>query len=133
MKKILEILKQIWHIICSLIQWTKKFYFFHFVVIFSMPMISFAILVLLYVFWCNFDSGSIEHFCGALYFLFWNSLAAIMLAIPLQIICMLITLIFKHTIFVESKFFERNKLYNIIYLLGLLLIVISRIYVYSSQ
>ena len=133
MKKILEILKQIWYIICIVVQWTKKFYFFHFVVIFSMPMVAFAMLGLLNMILFNFDSESVGFFQFGLILLLFNSFLAIVLGIILQIICMLITLIFKHTIFVESKFFEHNKVYNIIYLFSLLLIVISRICVYSSQ
>ena len=142
MKKILEILKQIWHIICSFIQWTKKLYFTHFLVIVMLPatLLSFIALLCIpidlyfdykYDVWGYFEA--FDSFVGFAYIYF------LYLLVSLVIPCGLITIIasaiknlFVKTPFVTSKFLLNNKYYNFLYIVSLFLFSIYSILVFLT-
>lgn len=142
MKKIFEILKQIWHIIRIFIQWTKKFYFTHFLVIVMLPatLLSFIALLCIpidlyfdykYDVWGYFES--FDSFVGFSY------IYCLYLLISLIIPCGLITIIasaikylFVKKPFVTSKFLLNNKYYNFLYLFSLFLFFIYSILIFFT-
>ena len=127
MKKILEILKQIWHIICSFIQWTKRFYFFHFLIVYLLPsnwLIIVAILITPIHIMVTPEGKNLVLIGASLFAMFLESFFAIVFGVIFQLVAMIVKLGLKHTIFVTSNFLLNNKIYDKFYYCSIILIVV---------
>lgn len=136
-----KILKQLLAKLYSFIQWTKKFYFFHFLVAYLLPsnlLVIIAILitpiVIIYALVNNYiDSVQklIECFLGPvsalLFFMPFLFYSAIILGLIFQVIMMLVQYIRERSILVNSNFLLNNKIYDKFYLYSIILIIISRL------
>jgi len=139
-----NLLKQIFSGMYGLIQWTKKFYFFHFLVVYLLPSNLLTIILALITPFIVIDSMYnnsinsvsellecfVEPVGSSLFFMFFHSICAIILGIIFQVIMMLIQFILKRTILVNNNFFLNNKIYNQFYYYSIVLIIVSWLCLY---
>lgn len=144
MKKILEILKLIFQKIYSIIQWTKKLYFFHFLIVYLLPfnlMVIIAILLTpLFIFASLFDNSIepisnpllyiISPVAALLFLMLFDLVFAIIFSLIFQIIMMLVQYIKARSILVNSKFLLSNKIYDKFYCYSVILIIYSLLCLY---
>lgn len=130
-----RILKPIYQKLCTFIQWSKKFYFFHFLIVYLLPsnLLTIAAMLItpIYIIGGTIDStlelieDMIEPVGSSLFFMFFHSICAIIFGIVFQIVAMTIKSMLKGTILVTSNFLLNNKIYNKIYFYSMQLIIFS--------
>ncbi len=112
--------KNIFQKIIGIIQWTKKWHFFHLILV---PPFVISCLIDLYPILSFFNSTNEDW----IYLPFWNyfvyvTLFCIMFSINLFIYAIVLIYIFirKKTIYISNDFLLYNKFYNFVYILSLL-------------
>ena len=138
----LEILKLIYQKLCIFIQCSKKFYFFHFLVIVMLPatLLSFIALCCIpsdlyfdykYDVWGYFELFDSFIWLAYIYCIYLLD-SVIKPCILITIIIGVIKQLFVKTPFVTSKFLLNNKYYNLLYFFSMFLFFIYSILIFFT-
>ena len=103
---------------------TKKCYFFHYIVLFFLPFTLIFTLFFLSSPLQTIEEMSYDGYVLSLNFaIFFYYFLATIIAIFATLITMLFKFLFTHTITATSKFLLNNKYYNILYIYSLFLVI----------